>query len=168
PALARALVSRIGAGSWPDRFAAMESLIAERVADAKIPPSIGLAWHRLVATDGGISLGSLAAEMDCSHRTLIARFKTYVGFPPKTIARLLRFNRATRTLDLLSRTRAHEPASKPYIEGQRAEDRLVDAIQWADLAADCGYFDQAHLIKDFREFAGSTPNAFLRQVSFLS
>ena len=43
PALARVLVSRIaGAGSWTDRFAAMESLIAERVADAEIPASMGI------------------------------------------------------------------------------------------------------------------------------
>jgi hypothetical protein len=81
PALARVLVSRIGAaGSWTERFAAMESLIAERVADAEIPASIGLAWRRLAATDGRIALASLATEMDCSHRTLIARFRTCVGF----------------------------------------------------------------------------------------
>ena len=169
PALARVLVSRIvSAGSWTDRFAAMESLIAERVAAAGIPASIGLAWRRLVATDGRIALDSLASEMDCSHRTLIARFRTCVGFPPKTIARLLRFNRAVRSLDRLSGTRANEPASKPYIEARQPEDPLVGAIQWADLAADCGYFDQAHLIKEFREFAGMTPDAFLRHVSFLN
>lgn len=169
PALARVLVSRIvSAGSWTDRFAAMESLIAERVAAAGIPASIGLAWRRLVATDGRIALDSLASEMDCSHRTLIARFRTCVGFPPKTIARLLRFNRAVRSLDRVSGTRANEPASKPYIEARQPEDPRVGAIQWADLAADCGYFDQAHLIKEFREFAGMTPDAFLRHVSFLS
>jgi AraC-like DNA-binding protein len=169
PALARVLMSRIGvAGSWADRFAAMESLIAERVAEAEIPSCIGSAWRRLVATDGRIALGSLASEVDCSHRTLIARFRTCVGFPPKTIARLLRFNRAVRSLDRLCRTRANEPASKPYIEAEQAEDRLVGAIRWADLAADCGYFDQAHLIKDFREFAGSPPAAFLRHVSHLN
>ena len=103
PALARALVSRVGvARSWPERFAAMESLIAERVADAEIPGSVDFAWRRLVATDGRIALGALAAEVDCSHRALIARFRTCVGFPPKTIARLLRFNRAVRSLDRLS------------------------------------------------------------------
>jgi AraC-like DNA-binding protein len=121
-----------------------------------------------VATDGRIALGSLASEMDCSHRTLIARFRTCVGFPPKTIARLLRFNRAVRSLAGLSRTRANEPVSKPFVEVTQAEDRLVGAIQWSDLAADCGYFDQAHFIREFREFAGSTPAAFLRQVSDLN
>jgi AraC-like DNA-binding protein len=169
PCLARILLSRIGvARSWTERFAAMESLIAERVAEAEMPSSIGSAWCRLVATDGRIALGPLASEMGCSHRVLIARFRTYVGFPPKTIARLLRFNRAVRSLDRLSQTRANESIGKPYIEIRQAEDRLVSAIQWADLAADCGYFDQAHLIKDFREFAGSTPAAFLRHVSYLS
>jgi len=169
PALARALVSRVGlAGSWTERFDAMESLIAERVADAEIPASIGLAWRRLVETNGRIPLASLAAEMECSHRALIASFRRCVGFPPKTIARLLRFNRAVRALDRLSRTRADEPAGKPYIEVRRPDSSFVRAVQWADLAATCGYFDQPHLIRDFREFAGITPDAFLRRMSFLS
>ena len=167
PALARVVMSRVGiARSWTDRFAAMESLIAERVAGAHIPGSIGFALRRLVAADGRVALGAVAAELDCSHRTLIARFRTCVGFPPKTIARLLRFNRAVRALNRLSGTRADEVAGKPYIEAAQTADRWVGAIRWADLAADCGYFDQAHLIKDFRAFAGSTPAAFLRGVSF--
>jgi AraC-like DNA-binding protein len=91
-----------------------------------------------------------------------------VGFRPKTIARLLRFNRAVRSLDRLSGTRANELVSKPYIEARQPEDPLVGAIQWAELAADCGYFDQAHLIRDFRDFAAMTPSAFLRNMSFLS
>src|SRR5262245_35824434 len=58
PALARIVVSRIGvAGSWTDRFAAIELLIAERVADAAIPASIDWAWRRLVAADGRVALG---------------------------------------------------------------------------------------------------------------
>ena len=81
---------------------------------------------------------------------------------------LLRFNRVVRSLDRLSGTRANELVSKPYIETKQPEDSFVDAIQWADLAADCGYVDQLHLIKDFREFTGMTPNAFVRHVSFLN
>ncbi len=169
PTFARVLVSRVGvAKSWVDRFAAVESLIAERVAQVQIPASTGLAWRRLVAADGRVALGSVAAELDCSHRTLIANFRTCVGFPPKTIARLLRFNRVARELDHLSSTRANEPAGKPSIEAEPADERLVRAVRWTDLAADCGYFDQAHLIKDFRAFAGSNPTAFLRRVSNLN
>ena len=52
-ALARALMRRVGlARSWTDRFAAMESLIAQRVAEAEMPGSVDAVWRRLVATDG--------------------------------------------------------------------------------------------------------------------
>src|SRR5262249_22535471 len=142
-----------------DRFDAMEVLIAQRVAGARLPASIGVAWRALVATDGRIALGSLAAGLNCSHRTLIARFRATVGFPPKTIARLLRFNRPVHSIDRFSRPRADEPAGKPYITIKQPDDPLVRAVQWADLAADCGYVDQAHFIKEFREFAGITPDA---------
>jgi AraC-like DNA-binding protein len=165
-ALARALMDGAGrANSWPDRFDAMESLIEQRIVDAQMSGAVALVWRRLLATDGRVALGSLARELDCSHRTLIARFRTYVGFPPKTVARLLRFNRVVRSIDRASRTRANEPVGKPYIETALADAGRVGAARWADIAADCGYFDQAHLINDFREFAGDTPDAFLRRVS---
>jgi AraC-like DNA-binding protein len=168
PALARVVMQRVaGARTWTDRFTAMESLIAERVANARVPGSIAGAWRRLVAADGRIALGSLVAEADCSHRTLIARFRASVGFPPKTMARLLRFNRVVRSLDGLTGARAGEPAGKPYLEASRFETRAPSAIPWAEVAADCGYVDQAHLIKEFREFTGRTPDAFLRRVSSL-
>ena len=168
PELARVTAGRVGdARNWADRFAAMESLIAERVIDTEMPASISFAWRRLVAADGRVALGSLASDVGCSHRTLIARFQRCVGLPPKTVARLLRFNRVVRSLDRLSQGRAHDDVSKPYIETRQPEDRRAGAIQWADFAADCGYVDQAHLIRDFREFAGSTPNAFLSQVSYV-
>jgi len=164
--LARQLMSRVGAAqSWVDRFDAVEALITERVADAAAL-SVAVAWRRLVGTDGRVALGTLASELECSHRTLIARFRACVGFPPKTIARVLRFNRVVGTLDRASTVRARESVGKPYIESTRSNDRPV--IRWADVAADCGYVDQAHLINEFREFAGSTPEAFLRRVSFVS
>src|SRR2546430_16287123 len=132
---------------------------------ARISESVGATWHKLVATNGRMSLGSLVSELDCSHRTLVERFRTCVGFPPKTIARLLRFNRTMGLLDRLSDSGRNEPASKPYIENRKAQSRPAFALPWADIAADCGYFDQSHLIKEFQEFAGSSPTAFLRHVS---
>ena len=164
--LARAVMRRVGlARSWTERFGAMESLIAQRIADAEMPGS--------VTPSGADSSPPMAGSRSVHSTTnwiaaiarLIARFRTCVGFPPKTVARLLRFNRVVRSLDCASRTRANETVGKPYIESAHADDRRMDTIRWADIAADCGYFDQAHLINDFREFAGTTPDAFLRRVS---
>jgi AraC-like DNA-binding protein len=76
----------------------------------------------------------------------------------------MRFNRAVRSLNASSGGRRGEPAGKPYIEAQHARQSRAAAIGWADIAADCGYADQAHLIREFRQFAGSTPARFLREV----
>jgi AraC-like DNA-binding protein len=72
-----------------------------------------------------------------SHRHLIDRFRRQVGLSPKTAARLVRFDGVWRRLDG---------------EGGR--------LDWADLAREVGYADQAHLVRDFRQFTGTTPTAF--------
>jgi AraC-like DNA-binding protein len=59
-----------------------------------------------------------------------------VGLPPKTMARILRFDRAVQRL------RADHP-------------------DFAQIAIDCGYYDQAHFNREFREFSGMTPSQFL-------
>jgi AraC-like DNA-binding protein len=76
----------------------------------------------------------------------------------------MRFNRVLRALDRSSRARSAALVGKPYVESVHARDR-ASAIRWADVALDCGYFDQAHLIRDFRAFAGATPDAFVRSVA---
>jgi AraC-like DNA-binding protein len=70
---------------------------------------------------------------------LLDRF--LVGLAPKTAARLVRFNAVWRHLD----------RRRP--------------LDWADLARQTGYADQAHLVRDFRQFTGTTPTAFLAQVN---
>jgi len=60
-----------------------------------------------------------------------------VGLPPKTVGRILRFDRVAQQL----------------LE--------VDAPRLAEVAYDCGYYDQAHLNRDFRDFAGTTPGDYL-------
>jgi transcriptional regulator GlxA family with amidase domain len=88
------------------------------------------------ATGGAVPIGRIADEVGWSHKHLIARFRQQVGLRPKTAARLVRLNRVWRRLD---------------------ERRPLD---WGQVAADAGYADQAHLIRDFHQFTGTTPTRF--------
>ena len=121
------------AHGWRARFAILDRLFVDRFERARpASPDVAWAWRRLLDADGRLRVGELAEELQCSRRHLSARFSEQVGLPPKTLARLLRFGRAARLL-------ATEPSSL------------------AEIAHECGYYDQAHLNRDFREFAGLTP-----------
>jgi AraC-like DNA-binding protein len=164
--LIRGMMNSAGAASnWADCFAATEALIAERITKATIPRVAARAREKLKGVDGRIAVGLLASEFDCSHRQLILEFQRNVGLTPKSAARLLRFNRAVRLMNRHVFHRHDRSAGKPYIEAPGAADSRVTSIAWADLAADCGYFDQPHFIKEFRQFAGATPSSFLQQVA---
>lgn len=95
--------------------------------------------HGLQETAGGVRIGKLAGELGCSRRHLAAVFHEQVGLPPKTVARQLRFQSVCRRL-----TR--------------------DPARWADIAYDAGYCDQAHLNREFRDLAGTTPTDFLARL----
>ena len=125
--------------AWEPRFRLLDDLIGSRV-EARRPASYELfwAWRRLRASAGRASVGGLARELGWSHRRLIARFREQIGMPPKTVARVLRFERVSGLL--------REPATP----------------ELAEVAQDCGYYDQAHLNRDFRDFAGTTPTAYVR------
>jgi AraC-like DNA-binding protein len=127
-----------GTDEWKRRFDLLDEFFLRR-ADAGPVPSgqVAWAWGRLVKTGGRAPIGGLADEVGWSRRHLIARFKQQVGLPPKTMARIIRFARLVRMID----------AAGP--------------VRWERLANECGYYDQAHLNRDFREFAGTTPTDFL-------
>ncbi|MGH8279254.1 MAG: DUF6597 domain-containing transcriptional factor [Gammaproteobacteria bacterium] len=166
PKLTRLIMSRVGvARSWSDRFAAMEALIAERIAHAIVPGGLVWAWSKLEAADGRIVLESLLPDIGCSHRVFIARCRTRIGLTPKKVARLFRFNHVMQLLDGLSRNLNDGPVGKPYLESRAPADWRIPEPCWAGVATDCGYADQSHFIKEFRQFAGITPTEFLRRMS---
>jgi AraC-like DNA-binding protein len=133
--------------TWPDRFALLERVLRERLAPAGeiagVSDEIRFAWRRLLATGGTTSVADLAAETGWSDRHLRARFRAEVGLAPKEAARVIRFDRARRILQRRSWT------------GQ--------PLALADLAAAGGYFDQAHLDRDFRQLAGCPPTTWLAE-----
>ena len=150
----RVMVAR----GWEERFDAMEALIASRLTGCAVPPFVESVWKGLVRSHGQIAVRSLAADIGYSHRHLIGQFRTYLGLTPKQVARVLRFN---QTINLVT---PGNPTSKPFLEGSVPPGADGDALRWADVAAECGYFDQSHFIKEFRTFAGATPSEFLRGV----
>ena len=133
------LVERLAeAPGWPERFAMLERFVAERAAVGRDPaPDAVWAWQRLEGTGGRLAVEALARQLGCSRRHLAARFREQVGLPPKTVARLLRFHSAVALL------------------------RAGGASRWAEIAYECGYYDQPHFNREFRELAGTSPGEFI-------
>ena len=131
----RALPGRLGAASsWPERFVLLDRAVATRLSATPDPdPRVTGAWHRLRSSAGTIPIESLAAEAGWTRRHLAEVFRRELGLPPKVLARLIRFEHA------------RHQTTRAATEG------------WATVAADAGYYDQAHLIRDFHTFAGATP-----------
>jgi AraC-like DNA-binding protein len=138
-ASSRRLVEQLyEAPSWDSRFDLLDRTIWRRLEQTpRASPDVTWAWRRLRETSGRLAIGGLATELGCSRRHLISRFRDQVGPPPKTVARIMRFRRVVRLLE------------------------RDDGTRLAEVAQDCGYYDQAHLNRDFRELAGTTPSAYI-------
>jgi AraC-like DNA-binding protein len=141
------LVERLhDAPRWEARVAILDDFLVRRL-DAAEPasPDVVWAWHRLVDSDGRLPVGELCAKLGCSRKHLLRRFKEQIGVGPKTYARVLRFQRAVHMLG--------------HREGANGADELGAGreLTWAEVALECGYFDQAHMNRDFRQFAGASP-----------
>ncbi|MEV6882701.1 helix-turn-helix domain-containing protein [Streptomyces sp. NPDC051135] len=145
-ALTVELVDRLRAATtWAARFAALDELLLRAVGrDARddhgrrVRPEVAEAWRRLVAARGRVRVGAVAAELGWSRRYLTERFRGEVGLSPKTLARVLRFEHA------------HELAA------------ARNPLPWGEVATVSGYADQAHLVRDWREFTGRSPTAWRR------
>lgn len=88
-------------------------------------------------TSSSVNLKSIAQKSGYSQKQFIHLFKKYVGITPKQFHRIVRFN------EIL--TAIHQK----------------DNINWLCVATDCGYYDQAHFIKDFQLFSGLNPKQYI-------
>jgi AraC-like DNA-binding protein len=136
---ARRLVERLHEQpSWDARFRLLDQEIGRALESARPAPApVVAAWSRLCDSQGRAEVAALAHELGYSRRRLSERFASELGLTPKTFARVLRFERAAEQL-----TRD-------------------DGARFAEIAQDCGYYDQAHLNRDFRQFAGTTPGSYV-------
>jgi AraC-like DNA-binding protein len=140
-AATRRLCARLAdARDTVDAAAILESAIAERLVTAN-----GRHAHAqlaLAAADRltSANVNAVAVDLGVSERHLRRVFRETVGVNPKAFAKLTRFHRALRA----ARDDAH--------------------ASWASIAAAAGYYDQAHLIAEFRAIAGVTPRALLGEL----
>ena len=116
----------------------LEAILLDRLVGPTAPdPAIGFA---AAAFDRGCAGAQVASRLGLSPRPFVRRFRAQLGLTPKRFSRVRRLQRV-----------------------------LVDvhpggAIDWADVAVKHGYFDQAHLINDFRELTDITPAAYAASV----
>lgn len=123
----------VAAGSWQERFDLLDGVLAERMADRPDPqPEIVHVWNRLEAAAGNMAIADLVAETGWSRARLAERLRAATGLSPKGAGSLIRFDRAASLV-------------------------TSSVSSLASVAAECGYYDQAHLDRDFRSFAGCTP-----------
>ncbi|MDQ2842238.1 MAG: helix-turn-helix domain-containing protein [Acidobacteriota bacterium] len=101
-------------------------------------PAVRFALDRFTADSRARTVGNVVEETGFSQRYFIDMFRREVGLTPKLFCRVRRFQRALQRI---------------------AAEREVD---WASLALECGYFDQAHFIHDFRAFSGINPTTYLQ------
>jgi AraC-like DNA-binding protein len=115
---------------------ALERAMAEAWRSDAGDPAVGFALGAFARRPEAANIAPIADRIGLSPKRLVERFKIAVGIPPKRYCRILRFQRALECAE----------------RGRR--------VDWTQIAADCGYFDQAHFIHDFRSFAGITPTGY--------
>lgn len=137
-----------GQSEWNERFATLRSYLRQRVAAAgdsapPVRPEVAEAWAWLIRHRGTGSLRGLPKHVALSPRRLTTLFRAETGLSPKQAARLIRFQHA-----------------RTAVVRDAAAHRAPDL---ARIAADCGFCDHSHLVRDFRQYTGESPTAWLAE-----
>jgi AraC-like DNA-binding protein len=130
-----------------DGFDAMkdvvEQFLLQKVKSIKQSVPFDKAMLALLNNDGIVPIEKIASLACLSVRQFERVSKERIGLPPKLFARIIRFSKAYRL-------RENHPA-----------------ISWTKIAYECNYFDQMHLIRDFKQFAGVAPGIIEQELNGL-
>jgi AraC-like DNA-binding protein len=119
------------------RFEILERVLSEELTRGFQPKgAVGFALRRFMSAPHVTTVAGVTDQIGLSPKRFIQLFRDQTGFTPKVFCRIRRFQQA---LDVME----------------------AGSIEWANVALDCGYFDQAHFIHDFRAFSGINPTAYL-------
>jgi AraC-like DNA-binding protein len=145
------------------RVQLLATLLAERIRRAESPPPVVFeAVRRITAAAGQLRVGALAAELGMSDRRLQQIFHLHVGLSPKALCRLARFR---AVLALRPRVDHRINTRVEAGTGARTATRRsarASGPSWIELALAAGFYDQAHLTHELREFTGLTPGELAR------
>jgi AraC-like DNA-binding protein len=135
------LCQRVFDAKAPDeRFRILERALLDRARERFVArPWIRRALQLFEHSHGSLRVRDVVDHLGVSQRRFVQAFRDEVGLTPKAFCRIQRFNEVLRRVDLLS------------------------DIDWADVALACGYWDQAHLNHEFREFCDLSPSEYLRR-----
>ena len=125
-----------GTHCFDERLTAVCYWLEQRCGSLRRPDYIGWIAGRLESTGGTVSIEAVRRAAGVSRKKLAADFRAQIGVTPKVLARILRFRRARTVLQ-------------------------NGAASLADAAAACGYFDQSHMAREFRELGAVSPSEFL-------
>lgn len=118
---------------WGTRLRRADAFLEGRLSDGPtVPPEMRWAVGQLGRMRGQIPIGDLRDELQWSRKRLVARFRRFVGMPPKRYARLLRF--------------------------EHTREQLEAGRDFTETALECGFSDQAHMSREIKSFTRRTPS----------
>jgi AraC-like DNA-binding protein len=113
------------------RVVVLDAFLSDHLLNRELDPRLSSALRQVFELRGNVPISALAKHAGAHARTLRRLFDQWVGLPPKRFVRVVRLQAALRA--------------------------LPGATNWAHVAADLGYQDQAHFIHDVRDLFGATP-----------
>jgi AraC-like DNA-binding protein len=135
-------VAALGANaSADDVFDELEAVLSARLRPDRRPDPVVRDVIARLEVDPSQAIAPIAASYGIGHPAFVARFRRATGTTPKRFAELVRFH---RLIDRMP---------------------VATAASWSDLAVEAGYYDQSHVIRDFKRFSGFTPADYHRRVS---
>ncbi|WP_370087282.1 AraC family transcriptional regulator [Ekhidna sp.] len=122
-----------------EKFKLMEDFLAKRISSKTIPLAIVQTTALIAKNPTSGTIKWISENSGYSQKHFIALFKKYVGLTPKGFQKVMRFQKVVNDL------------------------QNTNQINWTQLALDCGYYDQAHFINEFKIFSGYNPNQYLTE-----
>lgn len=124
--------------NFDERFSSVNSVLVKYLMDNFITMNkvVEEAITSIVQSNGLLSIDGLSSGIGVGTRQLERLFNQHLGMTPKMFSRIVRFQSIFRELE------------------------SSDISNWTLLALQCGYYDQAHFIKEFKQFSGTNPNSY--------